>query len=225
MLNDLLHPLLSLPSATAYLLVGALCFGEAAVMLGFFLPGETAVVLGGFLAYEHRVNLVAMVVLVVACAIAGDSVGYLVGQRFGPRLLRTRLLRDRPAVDRSRAFIQRRGAAAVFLARFVAVFRALVPGIAGISELRYRRFLVANALGGLVWGVLYTMLGYLAGASYETVVHAAGDVSVGVIAAVVAMWLCFFGYRRRKEHRELVAARAAAKSVTADEPEGESRPA
>ena len=64
MLKTLLHPILGLNGWEAYVIVGALCFGEAALMLGFFLPGETAVVLGGVLASEHRVSLVTMVVVV-----------------------------------------------------------------------------------------------------------------------------------------------------------------
>ena len=83
MVNSLLAPLLGLHGLVAYVIVVALCFGEAAVLLGFVLPGETAVVLGGVLASEHHVNLVAMVVLVVVAAVVGDSVGYAVGKRFG----------------------------------------------------------------------------------------------------------------------------------------------
>ena len=70
------------------MIVGAVCFGEASVFVGFVLPGETAVVIGGVLASLHRVNLAGMLVVVVICAIVGDSVGYEVGRRFGPALVR-----------------------------------------------------------------------------------------------------------------------------------------
>src|SRR5579871_457123 len=155
MLSKLLHPLLSLGGWQAYALVAALCFGEAAVMLGFVLPGETAVVLGGVLAYEGHVSLLWMTVIVVCCAIAGDSVGYEVGRHFGPRLLRLRLL-QRPAVEKAQDFVRRRGMLAVFIGRFTAVFRALMPGIAGMTGLSYPRFLAANALGGIIWGIAFT---------------------------------------------------------------------
>jgi membrane protein DedA with SNARE-associated domain len=190
--NTLLSPLLGLGGWEAYALVGALCFGEAALFVGFVLPGETAVVLGGVLASEHHVSLSWICTLVVVCAIVGDSVGYEVGRKFGPYLLAHRPLRGHPGVERTREFLQRRGAYAVFVGRFAAVFRALVPGVAGASEVRYRTFLAANALGGLVWGIAYTLAGYAVGKSYQKVLTWGGRASsliigVVVVAAVVAL--------------------------------------
>ncbi len=191
--NTLLSPLLGLGGWEAYALVGALCFGEAALFVGFVLPGETAVVFGGVLASEHHVSLSWICTLVVVCAIVGDSVGYEVGRRFGPVLLSHRPLKDHPGVERTRDFLQRRGAYAVFVGRFAAVFRALIPGVAGASEVRYRTFLAANATGGLIWGTAYTLAGYAVGKSYEKVLTWGGRastaiivvVAVGVIAAVI----------------------------------------
>lgn len=206
-MSSLLAPLLGLHGAAAYVIVAALCFGEAAVLLGFVLPGETAVVLGGVLASEHHVNLVAMLVLVVVAAIVGDSVGYAVGKRFGPALLRHRLLRDRPGVDRARDFLRRRGSVAVFLGRFTAVFRALIPGIAGMSDVPYRQFFLANALGGLIWGVAYTLAGYAVGLSYKKVLSDASIASTVIIVAAVVLLVAWQVRRRVREHRELVAKR------------------
>lgn len=209
MVNSLLAPLLGLHGLVAYVIVVALCFGEAAVLLGFVLPGETAVVLGGVLASEHHVNLVAMVVLVVVAAVVGDSVGYAVGKRFGPALLRHRLLRDRPGVDKTRDFLRRRGSVAVFLGRFTAVFRALIPGIAGMSEMPYRKFLVANALGGVIWGVAYTLAGYAVGLSYKRVLSDASTASTVIIAVVAALLVAWQVRRRLVARRELAARRSA----------------
>ncbi|MHB1598375.1 MAG: DedA family protein [Acidimicrobiales bacterium] len=207
MLNSLLSPILGLHGFAAYAIVAVLCFGEAAFLLGFVVPGETAVVLGGVLASEHHVSLPAMVVLVVVAAVVGDTVGYAVGKRFGPALLRHRLLRDRPGVDKAREFLKRRGSAAVFLGRFTAVFRALVPGIAGMSDLPYRRFFVANALGGLIWGVAYTLAGYAVGLSYRRVLSDASTVSTAIIAVVAAALVAWLVRRRVKERREVVSRR------------------
>ena len=207
MLNSLLSPILGLHGLAAYAIVAVLCFGEAAFLLGFVVPGETAVVLGGVLASEHHVSLPAMVVLVVVAAIVGDTVGYAVGKHFGPGLLRHRLLRDRPGVDKAREFLKRRGSTAVFLGRFTAVFRALVPGIAGMSDLPYRRFFVANALGGLIWGVAYTVAGYAVGLSYRRVLSDASTVSTAIIAVVAAALVAWLVRRRVKERREVVSRR------------------
>ena len=87
MIDRLLQPLLSLHGWPAYTLVGLLVFAEAAVMLGFVFPGETAAIVGGVLASKGGVNLEAMLVVVVVCAIVGDSVGYAIGDKWGPKLL------------------------------------------------------------------------------------------------------------------------------------------
>jgi membrane-associated protein len=169
-MTSLLDALLHVPSFVVLSVVGGLVFGEAAVFLGFVFPGETAVLLAGFLASTGRLSVVALAVVVVLAAIVGDSVGYEVGRRLGPRFLRTRLMRRHQSkVDRTRAFLDGRGAPAVFLGRFTAFLRALTPGMAGLSGMRYGRFLAWNALGGLVWGLLCVVAGYVAGSSYQQV--------------------------------------------------------
>jgi membrane protein DedA with SNARE-associated domain len=188
MVGRLLHPILSLHGWSAYALVGVLVFAEAAIMLGFVFPGETAAILGGVLASENRVNIIGIIAVVVACAIVGDSVGYLVGQRWGQRLLNTRLLAKRRAIlDRSLEELNRRGALAVFLARFSAFLRAVVPGLSGTSAMRYRTFLPANAAGGIVWGTGFCLLGYFVGQKVETASGVFSYVLLGVIVVAVVV--------------------------------------
>jgi membrane protein DedA with SNARE-associated domain len=186
--SRLLHPILNLHGWQAYVLVALLVFAEAAVMLGFVFPGETAVILGGVLASYQRVNIVGLILLIIFSAIAGDSVGYLIGQKWGRRLIETRPLRQRQkGIDRALEELNRRGALAVFLARFSAFLRAVVPGLSGMSAMPYRIFLPANAAGGVVWGTTFCLLGYFVGAKVE---HASGIVSyvlLGIIAVVVVV--------------------------------------
>src|SRR2546430_4892824 len=94
-MGRLLDHLLTLPAAAAYVLVGLLVFAEDALFVGFVVPGETAAVLGGVDASRGHVRLWVVILLVVAAAIVGDSVGYEVGRRFGPRILRARILARR----------------------------------------------------------------------------------------------------------------------------------
>ena len=204
-MTALLDLLLHVPGPVVLTVVGALVFGESAFFLGFVLPGETAVLLGGFLASTGRVAVIALAVVVVLAAIVGDSVGYEVGRRFGPRMLRTRMLRRHERkVDRARAFLDGRGAPAVFLGRFTAFLRAVVPGMAGLSRMHYRRFLAYNAAGGLVWGLLVVVAGYLAGSSYAKVAGYLGQ-GGAVVVAVVAV-IGFVLWRRRRH----ASAKAAA---------------
>ncbi len=211
MLTSWLHPLLSLGGWEAYLLVGALCFGEAAILLGFVIPGETAVVFGGILASEHHISLLALVILVCVAAVAGDSVGYEVGRHFGPRLLALRPLRNRPAIDKSRSFLHRHGSWAVFFGRFTAVFRALMPGIAGLSELPYPRFLLANAIGGVMWGCLYSFAGYYVG---KAVLSTGSTISTVILAVAAAALVSLEVRRRLRDRRERASGDRAEQNLT-----------
>ena len=195
------HWLLHFHGGLAYALVGALVFAEAALFVGFFLPGETAAVVGGVLAGAGSVNLEAMMTVVVLSAIAGDSVGYLVGQTAGPWLLERWPLRGRSAVQRTKDLLERRGGPAVLIGRFVTFARAVVPGLAGMSGLRYRTFLAYNALGGLLWGVGYTLLGYLVGRSFTRIVSDLSTASLVLIAVAALAVVAYALFRRRSRRR------------------------
>ncbi|MEY9928172.1 membrane-associated protein [Catenulispora sp. GP43] len=198
----MLNWLSNLPPALIYVVVGLLVFVEDALFVGFVVPGETAAVIGGVLANRGTVNIWALAAVVVCAAIAGDSVGFEVGRHFGERLLGTRpLRRHQVRLDKARALIRRRGAEAVFLGRFVSFFRALMPPLAAMSHLPYRRFLFFNALGGLVWGVGFTLLGYFAGAAYSRVEHLVGGILAGVVATIVIIGLVMWTVRRHRAER------------------------
>jgi len=186
-MTTLTDTLLAVPAPAAYAIVAALVFAEAALFVGFVLPGETAVLLGGVLAATGRLSLPVLIALVVIAAVAGDSVGYEVGRHLGPRVLSTRLLRRHAGrLDGARRMLRERGGWAVFLGRFTAFLRALVPALAGVSHLPYRRFLLFNAAGALVWGSGVVLLGFSAGHSYPAVERALGRTSA-VLLAVVAV--------------------------------------
>ncbi|TYC16155.1 DedA family protein [Actinomadura syzygii] len=171
-----------------YAVVAGLVFCEDALFFGFVLPGETAVVLGGALAAQQKVSVVPLAAIVVLAAISGDFVGYQIGRHAGQPILETRpLRRHHDRVDGARDLIRRRGGVAVFVGRFVAFFRAIMPALAGVSAMPSRVFLLYNAAGGLVWGVSFTLLGYFAGHAYARIEHVAGRISAIVIAGVVVL--------------------------------------
>jgi membrane protein DedA with SNARE-associated domain len=196
--TTLLHQLVHVPGPLVLAVVGALVFGEAAVFLGFVFPGETAVLLGGFVASTGRVSVVLLAVVVVLCAVVGDSVGYEVGKRFGPRMLRWRMFeRHQTRVERAREFLDGRGGSAIFIGRGTAFLRAVTPGLAGLSGMRYRKFLAWNVLGGVVWGIGCVVAGYLAGSSYEKVAHYLGQAGAAAAALLVVAVLVVWRVRRR----------------------------
>ena len=213
MISKLLQPLLSLHGWEAYLLVGVLVAAEASVMLGFVFPGETAAIIGGVLASKGNVTLVGMTVCVVLCAIAGDSIGYWVGDKWGPQLLRVGPLRKRQkGVQVALDQLRRRGAVAVFVGRFTAFLRAVVPGLAGMSKMRYRIFLPANALGAICWGTLFVLLGYFVGQRVEKATGIASDILAGLI--VVAIVVLFIRHRRKEKREFEGPAEASEASAT-----------
>ncbi|HEY8319778.1 MAG TPA: DedA family protein [Amnibacterium sp.] len=199
-MHAVVHTLLALPAGLAYLAVGLLVFSEDALFFGFLIPGETAAVVGGVLAHRGHAVLPAMIIVVVAAAILGDGVGYAVGRRVGPRLLRKgplRLLESR--VRRAEDFMRVHGRPAVLLGRFVAFTRALMPALAGISEMPYRQFLAFNAIGGALWGSSFVIIGYVAGRSYEAVSRGAGEgAAIIVVVAVVVILVGWHGRRLAK---------------------------
>jgi membrane-associated protein len=199
--TGLLDRLIALHGTIVYVVVGALVLVEDALFVGFVIPGETAALLGGVAAGLGHVSLAGIIVVVVLAAIVGDSIGYEVGHRLGGRLLETRLLRHRRhRLDRAAELLARRGGQAVFLGRFVAFFRAVMPALAGTAHMPYRRFLIWNAAGGLVWGAGSVLAGYLAGNSYQQVERYLGRGTAIVLAVVVIGGL--IGWRIRVHRRE-----------------------
>jgi len=194
-----LQPILDLPPVLAYLVIGLLVFGEAAVFVGFVLPGETAVVLGGVLASQQVISIWLLAGLVVIAAVVGDSVGYEVGRHFGDPLLDLGpLRRHRGRLDGAREFLRSRGGSAVFLGRWTAFLRAVMPGLAGLSRMPYPTFLTFNALGGLVWGITFCLVGYLAGNSYHVVEKVIGRGAAGMTVLVLVAALLIWHRRRRQ---------------------------
>jgi membrane protein DedA with SNARE-associated domain len=199
-ISHLLDPLLNLHGWEAYALVGVLVFSEAAILIGFVFPGETAVIVGGVAASRGHVNIVTLIVVVVACGISGDSVGYLVGREWGPRLLNMRLLRNRrKLLQAALGQLNRRGGVAVVVGRFTAFLRAVIPGLAGMSSMPYRIFLPANAAGGILWGTAYCLLGYFVGHAYTKVEHVSGVASDVLLGLIVVVIVFVFLRRRRRE--------------------------
>lgn len=196
--------ILSLSGLGAYLLVAALAAGEAAAFIGLVLPGEAALLFGGVLASQGHVSLPVMIVVAILAAILGDSVGYELGRRGGPSLKRSRLgLKVGPARwATAEEFLTRRGGPAVLLGRWVGVLRALVPTLAGMGRMPYRRFLIWNAVGGSLWASIVVLVGYGAGTQYVRVEQVLRQASLGLAVLVVVATggglLARFALRRRR---------------------------
>ncbi len=201
-MNSIVSELTHLSGWVAYAVIAALVFGETAVFLGFVLPGETAVVLGGVLASRGHLSLATLAAVVVVAAVTGPVVGYEIGRRMGDRLFAARAMRRLPGgPQRARAVLRERGGLAVMLGRFIAFVRAVMPAAAGAVRVPYRTFLLYNVAGGLVWGVGYCLLGYLAGSAYSAVEKRVGTGLAIAIAAVVVVAVAVWVVRRHRRSR------------------------
>lgn len=205
----------------AYVVIAALVFGETAVFLGFVLPGETAVVLGGVLASRGHLSLATLAAVVVAAAVTGPVVGYEIGRRMGDRLFAARAMRRLPGgPQRARQALRDRGGLAVMLGRFVAFVRAVMPAAAGAVRVPYRTFLFYNVAGGLVWGVGYCLLGYLAGSAYGAVERRVGT---GLAIAVALVAVAALGVWAVRRHRALTPGGTGPESAATGSQAGDDR--
>ncbi|HET7870051.1 MAG TPA: bifunctional DedA family/phosphatase PAP2 family protein [Actinomycetota bacterium] len=179
---------------------------EASAFVGFVFPGEIAVLLGGVLAYQGRAPLWAVIVAAVLGAAIGDSIGYAVGKRWGRSLLHGTLGRlpiIRPGLDKhldqAQEYVRRRGPRAVFVGRFTAALRVLVPGLAGMAGVPYRSFVTFNVLGAIIWGTGFALLGFFAGAAWRRVAGIAGWAGLGLLFLIL---LGLIGARFARPARE-----------------------
>ena len=192
MMTAIASHILALPPWAALLAVFALPALESSAFVGFVFPGEIALVLGGVLAFRGTVPLVAVLAAGIVGAAVGDSVGYAVGRGYGRRILDGTVGRfvHRRHLDRAQAYLAERGGRAVFFGRFTAALRVMIPGLAGMSGLRYRTFLTYNVASAIGWGTLSVMLGYLGGSSWRHVEHVASGIGLAALAALVVAMLC-----------------------------------
>lgn len=156
-------PLLSGAGPWILIIVAAIVFIETGLLFPF-LPGDTLLFTAALVAPAAGVPVWLLVVVAAASAIVGDQVGYLLGRRLGQRLFKAdaRILKTR-YLDRADDFLQRYGPFSLVLARFVPLVRTFIPPLVGASHVRYRTFLIWNAIGGIGWALIIGAAGSLLG--------------------------------------------------------------
>jgi len=145
-----------------YVVLFAIVFTETGLLVGFFLPGDSLLITAGIVAAAGGLNIWWLNVVLIVAAITGDSVGYAIGVRLGPRrFTRPQSLLFNPRhIERTRVFYERHGPKTIVIARFVPIVRTFAPVVAGVGQMEYRRFIFYNVAGGIGWVTSMTWAGY-----------------------------------------------------------------
>lgn len=165
-IGDLLHgDLKSVIEAIGLIGIYAIVFLESGMMVGFFFPGDSLLFTAGFLASQGFFNIWVLAIGSFIAAVAGDSIGYSIGHRFGKRLFSKEdsLLFHKDHLKKAEAFYEKHGGKTIILARFIPVIRAFAPVVAGIGSMKYSTFITYNLVGAFLWAIGMSFLGYFLG--------------------------------------------------------------
>ena len=199
-----------------YILLFGIIFAESGLLIGFFLPGDSLLFIAGMAAAGtleqatggEAINLNIWVVLVgvFIAAVAGDQVGYAFGNKAGPALFKRPDSRffKREHVESAEEFFEHHGPKAIVLARFVPIVRTFTPIVAGAGNMQYRTFVKFNVLGGLLWGVGVTLIGYFLG--NIAIVHDNLEVAILLIVAISVVPMAIEIIKSRRLKSKLAAA-------------------
>jgi membrane-associated protein len=192
------------------LLLTAIVFAESGLLVGFFLPGDSLLFIAGFLSSGAGGNVLPPLPFVLLCtfgaAVAGDQVGYLFGRKVGPALFArpdSRVFKQQH-VQKAHGFMERYGAKTIVLARFIPIVRTFAPIVAGVGQMKYRTFVTYNVVGGFLWAVGVTTLGYFLG-EIDFIKH---NIEVAIVA-IVAVSLLPVAIELLRHRRQARAAAVA----------------
>ena len=183
-----------------YVVVAGIVFVETGLLFGFFLPGDSILFSAGLVAAIHgNINIVILVTAIFLAAFFGDQVGFVIGRVIGrPYLDKRKSPRVQKMIKNAEVFYERNGWWAVVAARFFPWIRTFVPPIAGAAKMNYYKFLSANVLGALLWGVGITLAGYYA-ASIPWVKNFSYALAAFFIGASIISF--FVNYLRHRQPR------------------------
>lgn len=157
--------LVTLIQTVGYLGVFGIVFLESGMMVGFFFPGDSLLFTSGFLASQGILDIKVLIVGCFIAAVAGDSIGYYIGQKFGRKLFNKEksIWFHKDHLTRAQNFYDKHGGKTIILARFIPVIRAFAPVVAGVGLMRYKRFVAFNLVGAILWAIIIPLLGFYLG--------------------------------------------------------------
>jgi len=188
-----------------YAILFLIIFMETGFVVTPFLPGDSLLFAAGTFAALGSLNVWFLIALLIVAAIGGDTVNYWIGHYLGDRAYNIKWIK-KEYLDRTHAFFQKHGGKTIFLARFVPIVRTFAPFVAGMGKMSYSYFFSYNVFGGIVWVLLFTLLGFFFGnldfvkKNFELVI-----IAIIVISVVPAVWEAL---KARREIQDEKAAKA-----------------
>ena len=188
-------------------LIAAIIFAETGLLAVFFLPGVSLLVTAGIYCTSANpeqaplLNIVWLNLIVMVAAIAGDTVGYWIGLKAGPKIFtRERsLFFSRKHLLRTQEFYERHGGKTIIIARFVPIIRTFAPVVAGVGKMSYRRFVSYNVFGGIGWSLSMTLIGYTLGQIYPQITKQIDKVIIVIIfVSLMPMVISYLANRKKK---------------------------
>ena len=207
-LDEYMANIISQYGAWTYAILFLVIFMETGFVVTPFLPGDSLLFAAGTFAALGSMNVWLLIGLLIVAAIGGDTVNYWIGHYLGDRAYNIKWIK-KEYLDRTHAFFEKHGGKTIFLARFVPIVRTFAPFVAGMGRMSYRYFFSYNVFGGIVWVLLFTLLGYFFGnnpvvkQNFELVI-----IAIILISIVPALWEAL------KARREIQLEKAKAEIET-----------
>lgn len=188
--------------------VMAIVFAETGLMIGFFLPGDSLLFTAGFLAASHvlNVNINLLVALIFLAAVLGNSTGYTLGRRIGPKIFKKPDARffKQEYVQRAHDFYEKNGGKTIILAQFIPIIRTFAPVMAGVARLDFRKFVAFNIIGAAVWTSSITYAGYFLSRWFTSVGLSIDSVLLPIVAIIILLSIspALFHVLKDKQQRQ-----------------------
>ena len=163
--------LIAIIKTTGYIGIFSIVFAESGLLIGFFLPGDSLLFTAGFLASQGFLKISILMIGSFIAAVIGDSTGYAFGLRVGPKIFKREdsLIFHKDHLLRAQNFYEKHGGKAIIIARFMPIVRTFAPILAGVGKTRYSSFLAYNIIGGFLWSIGLSGLGYWLGSTIPNV--------------------------------------------------------
>lgn len=194
LLNEIIRNLIQNYGLIAIFII---IFSETGLLVGFFFPGDTLLFLAGIYAGSGTLNIAGLIIVASIAAITGDSVGYYIGKKLGPKLFSKEdsIFLNKHHLIATQHFYERHGGKTIIIARFVGLLRTFAPVAAGAGKMKYLTFLSYNVIGGILWVSLLSLLGYFLGSKFEWIIQVADIGLLGVTVGSIFLAVSSITYK------------------------------